>query len=162
MIDENRMKQNLKEFSFPRLSGTIHEKMAFQLAHDKIKELGLSPLIQKFEFSTFFSRIYPKIGFISGFFLLLLFYLNIVTPIFPIVIISILMVKFCVVDSRMRNKAVLHSFRWVIFFTWPISVPIYLIWSRGMKGIGTTILYVLSFILTFSVPFHLTRHLAFG
>jgi hypothetical protein len=97
MIDENSMTQNLKDFSFPRLSGTIHEKKAFHFAYDKIKEIGLNPLVQKFEFSTFFSRAYPKIAFISGYFLLLLFYLNIVTPVFPILIASILLLLLIII-----------------------------------------------------------------
>ena len=78
------------------------------------------------------------------------------------VTISFLMVQFCVIDSRIRGKPVLHSFRWMIFFTWPISVPIYLLWSRGVKGIGPTVLYVLSIILTQVLAFHVTGYLIYG
>ncbi|MHA1670211.1 MAG: M28 family peptidase [Promethearchaeota archaeon] len=107
MIDENKMEQNLNDFSFPRLSGTSFEKKALNLARDKIRELGLNPLEQKFEFSTFYSRIYPKIAFISGFLLLLIFYLNLETPIFPVVIIlifSILIILFILMRKPEKYK----------------------------------------------------------
>ncbi|TFG23829.1 MAG: M28 family peptidase [Promethearchaeota archaeon] len=76
MIDELNIKKNLELFSFPRLSGTKHEKKAFDLAYNKILELGLKPQKQEFEFSTFYSRTYPKIGFFLGFLLLITFYID--------------------------------------------------------------------------------------
>jgi hypothetical protein len=100
MIDELAIKKNLEEFSFPRLSGTIHEKRAFDLAYNKILDLGLKPQVQEFEFSTFYSRSYPKIGFISGFIILLLFFINLTLASFVLIIISpILIILFIV----MRN-----------------------------------------------------------
>jgi hypothetical protein len=84
MIDEKRIKENLELFSFPRLSGTDGEKKAFNLALERVKSLNLTPNIQMFTFSNYFARYYPKIVISIGFFLLLLFYLNIATIIFPI------------------------------------------------------------------------------
>ena len=54
LISEKRIKQNLEEFSFPRLSGTEYEKKAFNLAKKKIENLNLNPEIQTFNFSTFY------------------------------------------------------------------------------------------------------------
>ncbi|MFX1315105.1 MAG: M28 family metallopeptidase [Promethearchaeota archaeon] len=62
MIDEKRISKNLKEFSFPRLSGTEFEKKCFNIAKKKIENLNITPIVQKFSFSTFYSRIYPKIS----------------------------------------------------------------------------------------------------
>ncbi|MFX1414855.1 MAG: M28 family peptidase [Promethearchaeota archaeon] len=76
IIDENRIRNNLEIFTFPRLSGTIHEKKAFSLAKKKIEEMGLIPEIQTFKFSTFYSRIYPKIAFPLTFWILLTLFLN--------------------------------------------------------------------------------------
>ena len=90
MIDEEGIRSNLKDFSFPRLSGTEDEKRAFQLALNKVEELNLTPIIQRFEFSTFFARTYPKIVFISGFILMFLIFLNISTPFIPIISIILL------------------------------------------------------------------------
>jgi hypothetical protein len=63
LIDKEHIKENLELFSFPRLSGTEYEKKAFTIALKQIKDLGYSPEIQKFQFSTFFGRIYPKFAF---------------------------------------------------------------------------------------------------
>jgi len=97
MIDEKSIKNNLKDFSFPRLSGTRHEKKAFQMALKKVEELNLRPIIQEFEFSTFFARTYPKLVFLFGFLLLFFNFLNISTPFIPIIsiiLLSLILVLF--------------------------------------------------------------------
>jgi len=75
-MDENRIKKNLELFAFPRLSGTPYEKKAFNLAKKKIEEMNLNAEIQTFEFSTFYSRIYPKIAFPLVFWVFFTLYLN--------------------------------------------------------------------------------------
>ena len=75
---------------------------------------------------------------------------------------SAAMVKFCVVDSRCRGKTLLRSFHWIIFFTWPVSVPIYLLCSRSIKGIGWAVLNVVLLLLMSSVLFYVTSYLAWG
>ena len=62
MIDEERILNNIKDFSFPRLSGTDFEKKSFNIAKKKVEDLNLSPIEQDFSFSIFFSRIYPKVA----------------------------------------------------------------------------------------------------
>lgn len=93
MLDENRIKQNLDSFAFPRLSGTEGEKKAFKIASQKVEALNLKPLIQDFSFSTYFGRIYPKLAFILGFMVLFLLYLNFTTVVIPILltVISIIL-----------------------------------------------------------------------
>ena len=103
MIDELIIKKNLEEFSFPRLSGTIHEKKAFNLAFNKILELGLKPQVQEFEFSTFYSRSYPKIGFISGFLLILSFYINMSIAYFALIIIVPILVSLVIIMRNPEN-----------------------------------------------------------
>ena len=45
-------------------------------------------------------------------------------------------VKFCIVDYRLRGRTLLRSYHWLIFFTWPFTLPVYLVCSRGIgKGI---------------------------
>ncbi|UCD01877.1 MAG: M28 family peptidase, partial [Promethearchaeota archaeon] len=75
--EEARIKKNLKEFSFPRLSGTEFEFKAFDKVKQKIKNLNLKFEVQPFTFSTFYSRIYPKVAFLSVSLILLFLYLNI-------------------------------------------------------------------------------------
>ena len=75
-INENRIRENLESFAFPRLSGTTYEKKAFYLAREKIEEMNLNPAIQTFKFSTFYSRVYPKIAFPLTFWTLFTLFLN--------------------------------------------------------------------------------------
>ena len=89
MIDENRIRENLTSFSFPRLSGTEGEKKALEIAVKKVEDLNLKPLKQEFVFSTFFGRTYPKLVFLLGFMVIFLFYLNFVTFIIPLFLIII-------------------------------------------------------------------------
>ena len=76
--------------------------------------------------------------------------------------LSAVMVKFCAVDSRCRGKTLLLSFHWIIFFTWPISVPIYLLCTRGIKGVGWVVLNIILLVLVCSVVFGVTGYLAWG
>ncbi len=76
--------------------------------------------------------------------------------------LSAAMVKFCVVDSRCRGEPLLHSFYWIIFFTWPVSVPIYLLCSRGIRGIVSVVLYVISLQVMHIIVFVVTSYLVWG
>ena len=76
--------------------------------------------------------------------------------------LSVAMVKFCAVDSRCRGEPLLRSFHWIIFFSWPISVPTYLLWSRGIKGIVWVVLYVISLVVLYIIILIVTIYLASG
>lgn len=90
MIHEKDIEQTLETFSFPRLSGTRHEREAFKLALKKIEDLDLDPQIQEFKFSTFFSRVYPKIVFLLS--SLLIFFLFLFVDIFGMRILSLVII----------------------------------------------------------------------
>ncbi|MHA1985534.1 MAG: M28 family peptidase [Promethearchaeota archaeon] len=77
MIDEKRISENLKTFSFPRLSGTQFEKKSYRIARQKIEDLNLTPTVQQFKFTTFYSRVYPKISLTLLFWFALVLYLDI-------------------------------------------------------------------------------------
>ncbi|MFW9989578.1 MAG: M28 family metallopeptidase [Candidatus Odinarchaeota archaeon] len=92
MIKESRIKENLKKFAFPRLSGTEFELKAFNMLKKEVEDLDLDYEIQKFTFSSFYSRIYPKIAFLSVTLILFLLYLNIfiiISLIFDLILLSI-------------------------------------------------------------------------
>ena len=40
----------------------------------------------------------------------------------------------CIADSKLIARPMPHAAKWVMFFFWPIAVPIYLIWSRRARG----------------------------
>ena len=102
MIDNNRILQNLKDFSFPRLSGTEFEKKSFNIAKKKIEDLNLTPTIQEFSFSTFYSRIYPKMSLTLLNWLLLVLLINIHT-IFVIINLFLIFILILVLIIFTRN-----------------------------------------------------------
>jgi hypothetical protein len=68
--------------------------------------------------------------------------------------VQALMVMFCVADSHIVQKNLLHVFRWIIFFTWPVSVPIYFFWARGSKGLLRVGMYLLLIIAVNVMAFY--------
>lgn len=103
MIDEKRISLNLKEFSFPRLSGTEFEKKSFNIAKRKIEDLNLIPMVQEFSFSTFYSRVYPKISLTLLSWLLIVLFLNI-QVVFTIVNLSLILILILVLIILTRNS----------------------------------------------------------
>ncbi len=102
MIDKARIEKNLKEFSFPRLSGTEFEKKSFNIMKQKIEDLNLIPLIQEFSFSTFYSRIYPKLSLTLLTWLLIVLFLN-YHVIFTIVNLSLIFILILILIIFTRN-----------------------------------------------------------
>lgn len=90
MIEETRIKENLNTFAFPRLSGTIYELEAFNKLMQKVEDLNLEFEVQPFTFSSFYSRLYPKIAFLCVSLILLILYLNIFTISFVILTLILL------------------------------------------------------------------------
>ena len=102
MIDEKRILKNLKGFSFPRLSGTEFEKISFNIAKQRIEDLNLTPTVQEFSFSTFYSRVYPKVSLTLLSWLLVILFLNI-QVVFTIVNLSIILTVILVLIILTRN-----------------------------------------------------------
>lgn len=90
MIEEARIKENLKTFAFPRLSGTEFELKAFNILKQEVKNLNLKFEVQEFTFSSFYSRLYPKIAFSSASGILFFLFLNIYMSLFLVFIFMLL------------------------------------------------------------------------
>jgi hypothetical protein len=75
---------------------------------------------------------------------------------------SVVMVQFCIVDSRCRGKPLLHSFYWIIFFSWPLSVPVYWLWTRGIRGIIWAALFAISLEAVYIAVLVATGYLVWG
>ena len=56
--------------------------------------------------------------------------------------------SFCSADSKIRGKNLMHIQKTIIFFTWPLALPIYLISTRKLKGVGIVLLYNIILIIT--------------
>ena len=105
MIDEKRIRNNLDDFSFPRLSGTKEETESYNIAKKKIESLKLQPSVQEFSFSTFYSRIYPKITLTLTFWLLTILFLNLSWILTLIsVIITLLIIIPLIIITRKPEK----------------------------------------------------------
>ena len=102
MIDESRIRDNLKELSFPRLSGTKYERKCFSITKQKIEDINLTPIVQEFSFSTFYSRIYPKISLSLLSWLLLVLYLNINIT-FTLVNLFLVLISILIMILLTRN-----------------------------------------------------------
>lgn len=50
-------------------------------------------------------------------------------------------VWFCTVDARLVGQPLMQLAQLGIFFGWPIGVPIYLVWARGLRGLATLLLH---------------------
>ncbi len=102
MIDETRISQNLKDLAFPRLSGTKYEKKCFNIVKQKIEDLNLTPKIQDFSFSTFYSRIFPKVSLSLLSWLLIILFFNF-QLIFRLVNLFIILILITVLIIITRN-----------------------------------------------------------
>jgi len=105
MIEEARIKKNLKQFAFPRLSGTEYEVKAYKKLTKEVENLNLKYEVQRFTFSSFYSRIYSKVAFSSVSIILFLFYLNIYISILMILIlVSFTMLIISIILTRQPEK----------------------------------------------------------
>ncbi|MEE8450726.1 MAG: hypothetical protein V3R99_02395 [Thermoguttaceae bacterium] len=81
--------------------------------------------------------------------------------VFPVAIASTV-TFWCVVDSRILGRPMLRVLQMLTFFTWPIAVPLYLVWSRRLRGVGLVFLHALGLMATLFIVFYVTIVLAYG
>ncbi len=67
---------------------------------------------------------------------------------------------WCVVDSHIRARPILTSLQFLVFITWPVAVPIYLIWSRRLRGIVLAVVHGVGLTFVLAAPVGLTTYLA--
>lgn len=60
------------------------------------------------------------------------------------VFIAIVVTLFCLTEARVQRKPIPGFAGWLILVSWPISVPLCLLWLRGKKKILHTLLVMLS------------------
>jgi xanthine/uracil permease len=56
-------------------------------------------------------------------------------------IIGLIVVYFCTTDLKLQNKSLTDIQKILIFFTWPFALPVYLIITRKLRGVGIILLY---------------------
>ena len=48
----------------------------------------------------------------------------------------------CALDARLRGRWPTHSAFLAVAFLWPVAIPIYLLWSRGLAGLWIVIVLI--------------------
>jgi hypothetical protein len=71
--------------------------------------------------------------------------LDVVLPVFT----AFLATSACVADAELLGNPLALSIQGFMFFTWPIAVPIYLIWTRRFLGLAFVLAH--AFCLVFSL-----------
>ena len=69
---------------------------------------------------------------------------------------------WAVSDARDRGKPILHILQLLVFLSWPIAVPIYLIKTRGFRGLGLSVAHAVGLILVQCIGFHATAFSVYG
>lgn len=54
---------------------------------------------------------------------------------------------WCVFDARRRGRPLIQSLHWIVFFLWPVAVPIYLLWSRRLWGMAVAVIHAIGLIV---------------
>lgn len=60
---------------------------------------------------------------------------------------SLCFMWLCTVDGKLVGKPLIQLAKLGIFLGWPIGVPIYLLWARGIRGLGLLLLHSLLMLL---------------
>lgn len=66
---------------------------------------------------------------------------------FIAILMSLGFVWLCTLDARLLGEPLMWSAKMGIFFGWPVGAPIYILWSRGTKGIGLLLSHGILFLL---------------
>lgn len=67
----------------------------------------------------------------------------------------------CVVDAQIRGRPILTSLHFLIFITWTLAAPIYLVWSRGWRGGRLAVVHAFALGALFVVVYFLPSYLGY-
>jgi hypothetical protein len=73
------------------------------------------------------------------------------TDLFMAVLMSVSFMWFCTVDAGVLGRPLIPLAKTGIFLGWPVGVPIYLLWARGVRGFAQLLLYGVSLIFVAAV-----------
>jgi len=69
---------------------------------------------------------------------------------------------FCTVDAKLAGKPLIQLAKLGIFLGWPVGVPLYLLWARGLRGLATLVLHGTLLFLLGVVSTLITGYLVYG
>jgi len=76
-------------------------------------------------------------------------------------IVAFLATNWAVVDSRTRASGFVAILQCVYFFTWPIASLVYLVATRGIRGIGWWLIHAVGLLVTVCLTFYPTFYLLY-
>src|SRR5262245_889625 len=69
----------------------------------------------------------------------------------------------CGQDARRMGRAMPGAASLAVFFTWPVAIPVYLVWTRGWKrGMLAAMAFVGSLAVLYLVPFFVACYVVWG
>lgn len=68
---------------------------------------------------------------------------------------------WAVVDARRRGHPIPYSLQFLLYLFLPVSLPIYLIWSRGLRGFGWSLLHAIGLGLAMCLGFYGTAFIVY-
>jgi hypothetical protein len=78
------------------------------------------------------------------------------------ILFAVLTTGWCVVDSRSRGRPMLSIVQMIVFFSWPVAVPIYLVASRGGRGLAIAAVHAIAMLITMWIAAAATLYIAYG
>jgi hypothetical protein len=78
------------------------------------------------------------------------------------ILVSLGFMWFCSVDAKLAGKPLIQLAKLGIFLGWPIGVPLYLLWARGLRGLVTLVLHGFLLLLLLVVSMLVTGYLVYG
>jgi len=69
---------------------------------------------------------------------------------------------WCVADASRRGAPLLPVLQMIMFLLWPIAVPIYLVTSRGWRGLGYAVLHAFGLTAASQFSFLATYFIVYG
>jgi hypothetical protein len=69
---------------------------------------------------------------------------------------------WCVLDARKLGRPIVQSLHWIIFLTWPVAVPTYLVFSRRLRGLGIALVHGICLSIACGLAAQLTVHVICG
>ena len=76
--------------------------------------------------------------------------------------IGITAAYICIVDSKITRKPLPMSTYWLILIFYPVSIPVCLTRTHGIKGFGIFVLHYLGIMLTQFIAFSITNYFVNG
>jgi len=78
------------------------------------------------------------------------------------IVAGVVATQFCIVDSKIIGNPLPWSLGWLIFGTWTLAVPIYLIRTRGWKRLHWMVFWGILWTLAAMIPFFAMEYILYG